>query len=291
MSRIINVNGTSGFVRQFLRASVSGQIHSVYEHTINVVLEGQLLALQSSRSLLSPLSIRLDLTDPEFAGLGPAPGDPCSVYEEGIWLPTGKPSPLSIKLTKDTCVYDPHLPASYPGELSNLTDEILRFLSLVTQGDEVYTIFAGASPEPLLSVVRGRLQQAEAAARNHQWTLCAETLCGLIGLGIGLTPSGDDFLSGVLAALQITKPRHGPLCEALSDTVLASLARTNDISSAFLKCAAGGLFSEAVITLFRSHTGSAIEAACRAFLQIGHSSGLDTLCGITWVLSHVCGNS
>src|SRR5690606_34858462 len=61
----------------------------------------------------------------------------------------------------------------------------------------------------------------------------------LLGLGPGLTPSGDDFLAGALAALYGVGARdHVQLLWSKLEPCLSSA--TNEISAAHLRCAASG---------------------------------------------------
>lgn len=66
-----------------------------------------------------------------------------------------------------------------------------------------------------------------------------ERIAPLIGLGPGLTPSGDDYLGGALVALHMTG--HGRMARQIWRAIapLASV-RTNDISIAHMSAAAEG---------------------------------------------------
>ena len=61
---------------------------------------------------------------------------------------------------------------------------------------------------------------------------------GLVGLGRGLTPAYDDYLTGLLFCLHYA----GRPVAALDRAVLDSLSRTNRYSAAFLRAAAEGAF-------------------------------------------------
>ena len=91
----------------------------------------------------------------------------------------------------------------------------------------------------------------------------------LIWLGIGLTPSGDDFLCGFLAGLRLSNG---------SSLFLHTLDRTNEISAAFLRCAAFGQFSTPVHLLTDPNVTA--RQIYLVFSSISHSSDIDTLCGI-----------
>ena len=110
-------------------------------------------------------------------------------------------------------------------------------------------------------------------------------LAALLGLGPGLTPSGDDLLGGALVALTAI----GLL--DLRDAIWTGLrphaaARTNDIARAHLAAAAEGecaaALDEAVEALLSGGLG--LEPAVRAVEAVGHTSGWDALAGVVIVL-------
>ena len=105
----------------------------------------------------------------------------------------------------------------------------------------------------------------------------------LIGLGPGLTPSGDDFLVGALALLDARGERatHAALARAI---IGASLARTSPLSRCFLKAAAAGQVGENLHRAVSSVMVGDIDAAVAAVGRIGHSSGWDMMAGIGTVL-------
>ena len=103
----------------------------------------------------------------------------------------------------------------------------------------------------------------------------------LIGLGPGLTPSGDDYLGGLLIALSLI----GRTC--LRDQLWQALEpllarRTGDISRAHLAAAAAGLGNSAlhaVLCAILAGRTDAISVAFTSITGLGHTSGWDTLAG------------
>jgi hypothetical protein len=98
----------------------------------------------------------------------------------------------------------------------------------------------------------------------------------LIGLGPGLTPSGDDYLGGVLLALH----QLGPAAQARSlwRWLEPRLAPTSEISAAHLAAAATGEAHESL------HAVLAGDLALEKLDAVGHTSGWDALAGIAAVL-------
>ena len=116
-----------------------------------------------------------------------------------------------------------------------------------------------------------------------------EGVRGLIGLGPGLTPSGDDLLAGVLLGLSVAEPGRPTAdspANALGDIVLRQIvAGTNRVSASMLRQAASGLGSEAshhfILTLLeREDEDDQALGAARQLTATGHTSGWDTLAGI-----------
>ncbi len=101
----------------------------------------------------------------------------------------------------------------------------------------------------------------------------------LIGCGPGLTPSGDDMLIGALAILYATglaSPQRPFLPPA---DQLAHL--TTSVSCCYLNSARHGTFSTPVLRLLRRWQSTrCAQSAVRRLLNIGHTSGADTLVGM-----------
>jgi len=127
-----------------------------------------------------------------------------------------------------------------------------------------------------------------------------EHLSELIGLGIGLTPAGDDILVGILGGLeilvQITEARPA-LLNGLCATHnrLGILIRekaqekTTLPSAQMLRCGVEGRFCEPLVELLTALCKSATTAAelqhlAHCVLSLGHSSGADLLSGLVAAL-------
>lgn len=125
-------------------------------------------------------------------------------------------------------------------------------------------------------------------------------LSHLIGLGIGFTPSGDDFVSGVLLAREMAAG-EGP--ELDLDEVRSKLHRTNDGGRTLLTAALFGSFpayllqfADAIGESLRSASAGVepperlVESAVRAAAAHGETSGTDAVTGFTWYLALLGGD-
>jgi hypothetical protein len=107
----------------------------------------------------------------------------------------------------------------------------------------------------------------------------------LIGLGYGLTPSGDDFIGGLLIALRALGAT-GRANRLAGWLLPVARAGTGAISFAHLQCAAAGTGSAILHDMLAAlclAERTEIAGCLSAIRRIGHSSGWDMLAGI------VCG--
>lgn len=99
----------------------------------------------------------------------------------------------------------------------------------------------------------------------------------LAGLGNGLTPAGDDYLMGVMAALWLLeRPEIPPQIAAVA------MPKTTTLSAAFLQAAGQGHFSESwhgLVHALNSGNIETIGGAVERIAQFGASSGRDALAG------------
>ena len=123
---------------------------------------------------------------------------------------------------------------------------------------------------------------------------------GLVGLGPGLTPSGDDFLGGLMVALSAALEgvalddseipgchpwqNTAPSVAALAESVTGhSFTKTTRISAALLEQSARGIGSAAQHHLLRclleTEDSPSLNSVAFAMTRLGHTSGWDTLAG------------
>lgn len=148
-------------------------------------------------------------------------------------------------------------------------------------------LLAGALLQfPLDGAASDARRLAEACARDDA-DAAAPPALALLGLGGGLTPSGDDFVGGALFA------RHALAAAGRADARAwrrlaaevtdAAATRTHPISAALLGDLAGGCGHAPLHALVAAlAAGDAAQArhAARSLTRLGHSSGWDMLAGV-----------
>lgn len=166
----------------------------------------------------------------------------------------------------------PRLGRVAPGALKAATERLARLVP--------------ARPQPAcarLDVACGRL--ADALDRGDP-SAAAAAAGGLVGLGPGLTPAGDDVLAGVLAALRLLPEALAAPPHPLTDTLAAATLhrareRTPALSAALLGHAALGQVPTPAGRLLRALTDNDdLEAAARGLMAVGHTSGRELTYGI-----------
>lgn len=257
---IFHIKALSTYARHIIQNEATGSVHSVYRNTVNITVNGRLLALQTANSPISPISLITDCAD-FLAEKGQVVAFDCS----------------------QAIIYDLAPAGLIPHETRH---DLYRKFSHVIKNSKVngYNLIFLMSPKVsqdlILTVAETKIHEANTLFHKGRYQEVAVKIGGLIGLGIGLTPSGDDFLCGVLAGLYIQGKERSEFAVYLKDYIRENLHRTNEISQAFLSCALDGHFSLAVNKLW-NNPGE--EEISEMFHAIGHSSGIDTLCGIYYL--------
>jgi hypothetical protein len=135
-------------------------------------------------------------------------------------------------------------------------------------------------PVGILGVARPILSELVVALETGDRTRAAEVAARLVGLGPGLTPSGDDALVGLEAALHaLARPLAGFLALAMGDVE----GRTTALAATLLRHAGAGEFAERLHSLLAALLGSddeAIPAAIDRAVAWGATSGTDCLLGV-----------
>ena len=130
--------------------------------------------------------------------------------------------------------------------------------------------------------------QIAAALRSFASRRDVTPLTELVGLGFGLTPSCDDVLMGVLAALDFMREAAPATC-AVRQRLVHALPRdleqrTSLVSAQMLRAAASGRYPEPVVELTqalrdRDASLNEIRSAADRVRALGHRSGNDILLG------------
>lgn len=133
------------------------------------------------------------------------------------------------------------------------------------------------SSSPFFEASSKSIKKIMRAAKKRNSIDLGGTVRGLVGLGIGSTPSGDDFLAGFFYCLrQVVGTRK------LSLMPVKIGSKTSWHSGKFIEYAQEGFVIEPLETFVKALLSGTEEATTDAIVdlsRIGHSSGLDAALG------------
>jgi hypothetical protein len=270
-------------------------VHSVFRSAVNLRVNdgGGLLTLVAADEADLPQGIRVD-TPPAFSFEMIRPDSPASCRGGLLRL-----APLTIDLRPAslwTCnlralrtdLTHPKVTAAW-----RAVWEALNARQSQTKADIVAANVMTAGQitnlhrPPVSSIAASSLHALGLAARRLDPDTAAPALTALIGLGAGLTPSGDDLLVGFLAGLWCSVGEDAErlaFLAKLGEAVIALSTRTNDISRTYLLHAARGKVSSRLLALAealsRGEESARLLAAAEAAMQTGHTSGMDAVTGL-----------
>lgn len=284
----ISILKMSDYTKEILKKEKNGTVHSVYRKTINLSAGNKLVALQAEGSPLSPISLITELSALDMSSLAIEPGTPVRFAQDCIEISASQ-APHRF-FCKDSDIYNLFLPAGTMTGSDTICPSLIKniesVLSHVKTGG--FDIIFNGEPDSDLSLMllaaKKRILESKDLYYTRHFEESAITLSRLLGLGTGLTPGGDDFLCGVLAGLRLLNQEESKFAKVLRKEISEHLSDTIDISAAFLLCALENQYSLAVNALCAVPEPDEISAL---FSEIGHSSGIDTLCGVLYGLKLV----
>lgn len=274
----------------FSRASAAA-VHSSYLHTVNLEVEGELFSLQSAHLTKTPLALTVD--DDTWLIGGFQRGQPVQIHDGLLEI-----GALTLSMRSATA-WNPSFRARTrtAGQSGRFLAGAIKQVLLNTEKDSAFLDVV--HPERARTAT-GMIDAREVAAagmrgfwhsmKTGELENAAASAAQLTGLGSGLTPAGDDFNVGILAHLCDLEcaPEHDSqnrcraeaLREALAKQIHTRLDQTSDLSAAFLNRACDGEFSEMLHMLYAASSAEEAANAAWGIEGVGHSSGVDTLCGI-----------
>ncbi|MDQ2758220.1 MAG: DUF2877 domain-containing protein [Actinomycetota bacterium] len=270
--------------RLLTQGTTRARVHSVFRHVINVVTPaGQLISLCGRDHDDAPWSLRADVDD--WTEWGVQTGVMVQATHDGLTFPVGGPG---ISLT-GAQAWD----AAATPMTANPTQLIARaneLAGVICAAGIPGGALSGPAPDPFGALVGERIRKglADIAAGDlagHANDVEAAA-SSLLGLGPGLTPAGDDVLTGL--ALVVARPgsRATTVLPALRRVLQHHADRTTALSSATLSAALDGRGRQRLLDLVdtlvsRDDTEAALlRVHAELVLGIGHTSGTDIACGV-----------
>ena len=269
------------------RENFDAVIQSVFDSAVNLRLanEDRLITLLISDHYELPQGIRLDknaLLPSLTPNLGAAARggvlrfdlSPLTIGLRNVPIWVCRVPEIKIDITSEEVIQSWSL-------VWKLLNQEQRVKSTEVVADDLFKSSAGS---PLSQKLGAQVLQFVYSVEKFDVQGATQAAEKMIGLGPGVTPSGDDLLIGFLAGLWSVaggNPTQVAFIHSFGNKLLHVAEQTNEISRTYLYHAAQGQFSSSLSTLAESiATGIQVEGATRNTMRVGHSSGMDSVTGM-----------
>ena len=273
-------------------------VHSIFQSALNLRLDGEngLLTLMAAREGDLPRGIRLDTPD-GFSFEGIQIGEPAFCRDAILHFES---SSLTIQLNgarRWKCdlsalrfdVANPAVSAAWTRVWETLNRR-QRLTGSEIVAEDLFGLVE-SPPHGISRRVREAMRHLLLATRRYEFTHTS-AVDALIGLGAGLTPSGDDLLVGYMAGLWCTvrdSSERARYISSLGKTIIQLLHRTNDISRTYLYHAVRGQVSsrlaDLAVAICRGADPGQLDTATETAMSVGHTSGMEAVSGLLVGLS------
>ncbi len=253
-----------------------GEVHSVFSKAFNIrTEEDELISIVASEKLNGPHRILLKLPEDDFISFGIKRGTKTVRTAQEISIDNGN---FLISLEK--------------AKRWSSQVEIKKEISAGKIGDAIFylKIFLAEEKKNRVSQeLEVRTQKLIKSIEEENSPKISKNVKRLIGFGEGFTPSGDDFLVGLIASLYfLDNSMFKYFSREIRRIINLKKKRTTFLSGKFLEYACQGKFSETILNLLKtifSEDREDVENAAKRCLNFGATSGRDTVLGILSGLS------
>jgi len=283
-SDVVMIVRSGVLAREFCRQNAHAEVAAVFERSLYLRYADMFVCLGAPAIGNGPLTLIADFRPARLHR-----GQGASISARGIMIGD------AARLSFDRC--EPWQPPRWPlalspRELIDVGQAIAARSAIEAPAEGLGRVHAqGRGETPLGRIARGRIARfaswLRGALETDRVSLAeSNAVQDLIGLGPGLTPSGDDFLAGALALLDALAEIKAHA--ALAGAINASPRRlTSPLSGCLLRAAAAGHIGEHLHRAIAAVISGDVDTAVAAIRNIGHSSGWDMLAGATTALSVV----
>lgn len=267
-----NLTGAAAdYFLESLPENAAGRVHSVFASSFNVITEGFLVHVGNTAQPLSCLGFQLGSARMREVLACIRVGD-LALFRGGMLRIYGRDNteflPYQELPRVSLCLRAGRKTGGVPAP-----ERLFRLLSGMALEEKIGLAWNRELRQALRGL--GRAPEAQLAAIRF-----------LLGRGPGLTPSGDDILTGFTTGLwMLGRERTFP--QMLKDSLNG---QTTDVSLAYLQAAAEGYANGDYLALCRALT-EADDGVCRRVLKEisshGHTSGKDSLLGLRTAMAAV----
>lgn len=254
----------SSYTEEILAKNHFAKIHSVFPNGFNLNFNGELVYISSHQEgLLSARGISIDQS--VFDAITPylKIGVQVRVKEQQLVFYT-RPYIFTVHFTERK-VKDL--------KVCPLTEDELEAFGFQSRLEQLNLLkHSGFATNENLMMILNEIKRENEVNTNH--------IKRLIGAGIGLTPTGDDFLQGLIFMEQTLQNR--PHIQALVEEQLTQRS-TTDVSLSYYQAIFDGYSNEPLVLLaqaIKEGNEEAFHQAISYIRQYGETSGYDLLTGM-----------
>ncbi|WP_223587912.1 DUF2877 domain-containing protein [Neobacillus bataviensis] len=279
------LSGDVDFIKRINGSNFLGFVHSVFKRTFNIQCfdSGELFTIACRSIDNAPNTLIVDTENTSQWNI--EVNDRVFVEDKILYISNKLALNISQAITRESLL------PPYPNNEEFLLHNVRRARKYIDCQGKGGGIKKCPKPlNPFEAETCKMLEQRTKSLLNdlamNRIDLAIKHAVSLVGLGPGLTPSGDDFLTGLFITFHMA---HSPLFEHRSfceKVTKKAKPLTNDISYSALKQASIGKVRESIISLVNSlliGNEDDLILSLNKVLNIGSSSGTDLALGL------VCG--
>ena len=240
-----------------------GETVEVFENTVYLKTDHDDLICLTSKDVKAPMNLNLN-TPVDFLKLD-------CISKKVIRTPTGLKLETIVFDTKNSKIY----PITKNHEIKNgLQNRVLFSVDEINLLDTLGSILDNHSP--FFNELSYSIRSISESTQKRDLMKLSNQLSGIVGLGNGFTPSGDDFIVGFLFCLNrilsSSNHKHGKF---------VIMGNTNWASKKFIDYSQNGIVIEPleVFVNFLLSGENEIKSSLMDLIQVGKSSGIDASIG------------
>jgi len=251
------------FIESYSEGETIGETVKVFENTVYLKTGHDDLICLTSKDVKAPMNLNLN-TPVDFLKLD-------CISKKAIRTPTGLKLETIVFDTKNSKIY----PIAKNHEIKNgLQNRVLFSVDEINLLDTLGSILDNHSP--FFNELSYSIRLISESTQKRDLMKLSNQLSGIVGLGNGFTPSGDDFIVGFLFCLNrilsSSNHKHGKF---------VIMGNTNWASKKFIDYSQNGIVIEPleVFVNFLLSGENEIKSSLMDLIQVGKSSGIDASIG------------
>ena len=251
------------FIESYSEGETIGETVKVFENTVYLKTGHDDLICLTSKDVKAPMNLNLN-TPVDFLKLD-------CISKKVIRTPTGLKLETIVFDTKNSKIY----PITKNHEIKDgLRNRVLFSVDEINLLDTLGSILDNHSP--FFNELSYSIRSISESTQKRDLMKLSNQLSGIVGLGNGFTPSGDDFIVGFLFCLNrilsSSNHKHGKF---------VIMGNTNWASKKFIDYSQNGIVIEPleVFVNFLLSGENEIKSSLMDLIQVGKSSGIDASIG------------